>query len=190
MKRALIVVDMLHEFVDGELGGPKSRGIVPACVRAVEHARKRGWPVAFAYDDHREGDPEIEIWGEHAMHGSPGQRFVEGIRPDYERGHRDAGGGHRLEEGFPKRAYSAFTNSNLAPWLHERGVEEIVLVGTATHICVAQTAIDGFQRGFKITVVSDATCAFEGVDEKPWLEHIGRLTGAWLPSSDTLPMAV
>lgn len=179
MKRALIVVDMLHEFVDGDLGGPKARGIVPACVRAVEHARKRGWPVAFACDDHREGDPEIEIWGEHAMHGSPGQRVISELCPV------------RPEDGvFPKHAYSAFTNHDLAPWLHKRGVEEIVLIGTATHICVAQTAIDGFQRGFKITVVSDATCAFEGVDEKPWLEHIGRLTGAWLPSSDTLPMAV
>lgn len=202
MKRAVIVVDMLHEFVEGRLGGPKAEAIVPAVNDVIDFARASGWPVAYACDDHYEDDPEIAVWGEHAMHGSYGSRLAADVaHPNYQR----VLAATRVEDELPaedifaKRAYSAFEHARLEPWLRQRLVlprdqrgpgkpadAELVLVGTATHICVAQTAIDAFQRGFKVAVVSDATCGFPDTDEQAWLQHITQLTGAWTPSAEVL----
>ena len=61
--RALIIVDMLNDFVDGKLANPKAQAIVEPLQRLLAHAREQGWVVVFSNDAHHPDDPELRVWG-------------------------------------------------------------------------------------------------------------------------------
>ncbi len=69
--KALIIVDMLKDFVDGSLANPRAQSIVSPLQRLLAHAREDGWVVVFSNDAHRPDDPELKVWGKHAMEGTP-----------------------------------------------------------------------------------------------------------------------
>jgi nicotinamidase-related amidase len=57
-----------------------------------------------------------------------------------------------------KRRYSAFDETPLASLIEERGVGKLTIAGTATEMCVFQTAMDALRQGFEVEVQADA-CA-------------------------------
>ncbi len=64
-------------------------------------------------------------------------------------------------------SYSAFqeadrqTSTGLAGYLKELKIDTVYIVGIATDFCVAWTAIDACQHGFKTFVIEDATQAID-----------------------------
>jgi nicotinamidase/pyrazinamidase len=52
-------------------------------------------------------------------------------------------------------------DTGLEPYLRERGIEKVVVVGLATDYCVKETAIDAIGRGFDTTVLRDAIRAVD-----------------------------
>jgi nicotinamidase-related amidase len=46
--RALIIVDMLNDFVYGTLANPRAARIVSPLRRLLAHARESGWVVEFS----------------------------------------------------------------------------------------------------------------------------------------------
>ncbi len=59
-----------------------------------------------------------------------------------------------------KTRYSAFAGTDLEMKLRERGIEEVHLVGVCTDICVLHTAVDAYNKGFKIVVYEKAVASF------------------------------
>lgn len=177
--RALIIVDMLVDFVDGALANPRAQAVVEPLQRLLAYARTAGWVVVFANDAHLPGDPELAIWGEHAMAGDPGAQVIAQLEP--EPGPR--------ELIAPKRAYGAFDGTGLADRLRALGVDEVVLTGQHTHICVRHSAYGALIHGFGITVPRDAVCAFEGVDDDEALDYLHSTYGATITTVDDLVCA-
>ncbi len=174
--RALIIADMLEDFVDGALANPTARPIVPALQRLLAHARQQGWVIVFSNDAHHPDDPELRIWGEHAMAGAPGSRVITALAPQP---------GPR-EFVSPKRAYGAFDGTNLDDRLKGLGVEEVILTGQHTHICVRHSAYGALIRGYRISVPSDAVCAFPQVDPQEALAYLHDIYGATITTTDAL----
>lgn len=172
--RALIIVDMLEDFVDGKLANPKARGVIPPLRRLLEHARADGWVVVFSNDAHEPGDPELRVWGEHAMAGTPEAQVIPELEP------------REGEIVSPKRVYGAFDFTGLDEQLRERGVDEVVVTGQHTHICVRHTSYGALVRGYGITVPRDAVCGFEGVDEDEALAYLELAYGARVTTVDDL----
>jgi nicotinamidase-related amidase len=172
--RALIIVDMLEDFVDGELANPRAQAIVEPLQRLLEHAREAGWVVVFSNDAHQPGDPELKIWGEHAMAGTPGAQVIAAIEP------------REGEIISPKQHYGAFDETGLTEELKERGVDEVVITGQHTHICVRHSSYGALRNGFEILVPRDAVCAFEGVDEDDALAYLEMAYGAAITTVDEL----
>jgi nicotinamidase-related amidase len=172
--KALIVVDMLKDFVDGKLANPRAQQIVEPLQRLLAAARQEDWVVVFSNDAHQPGDPELKIWGEHAMAGDPGAEVIDELAP---------------REGdiiSPKRSYGAFDGTGLDEQLRERGVDEVVITGQHTHICVRHSSYGALIRGYDITVPKDAVCAFEGVSEEDALEYLTQTYGAQVTTVDEL----
>jgi nicotinamidase-related amidase len=164
--KALIIVDMLKDFVDGKLANPKAQGIIEPLQRLAAHARREGWVVVYSNDCHQPGDPELKVWGEHAMAGDPGAEVIEPLA---------------AQEGditSPKRAYGAFDDTGLDELLKERGVDEVVITGQHTHICVRHSSYGAHIRGYDVIVPRDAVCGFEGVDEQAALDYLEQCYGA------------
>ena len=172
--KALIIVDMLDDFVDGKLANPRAQAIVEPLARLLDHARQDGWAIVFSNDAHHPDDPEIAIWGEHAMEGTPGAQVVAALAP------RDG------EIISPKRHYGAFDDTGLTEQLKALGVDEVVITGQHTHICVRHSSYGALRNGFAISVPRDAVCAFEGVDEDEALEYLKMAYGASVTTVDEL----
>ncbi len=172
--KALVIVDMLKDFVDGALANPRAQRMVEPLQRLLEHAREEGWVVVFSNDAHRPDDPELKVWGEHAMAGTPGAAVIDELEP------------REGEIVSPKRVYGAFDETDLAEQLRERGVEEVVIAGQHTHICVRHSSYGALRHGFEITIPRDAVCAFEGVDEEDALEYLKMAYGANVTTVDEL----
>lgn len=166
-KPAVLVVDMLNDFVTGSLACDRGKAIVPAVRELIDSARTVGVPVVFCNDAHLRGvDRELRVWGDHAIAGTPGAEVIPELKPcdgDYV---------------VPKRRYSAFFQTDLDALLRELGVDEIVLSGLHTHMCVRHTAADGFCLGYDVVVAAEATDSFTRGDYERGIEYLKTCYGA------------
>ncbi len=156
VRSALVVVDMLNDFMDGVLGNPAAAGIVDPIRQLAARARTTAdWVVVYACDAHELSDVELRVFPPHAMAGTPGAAVVDELEPQ----HGDV--------VVPKRFYSSFTETRLEAELRAHDVERVVLVGQHTDCCVRHTAYDAFARGFELAVCPDATTVFEPGSTEP-----------------------
>lgn len=150
MKTALVIVDMLNDFVDGALANPASEPIIENIGKLADFARSQDdWVVVYANDGHESDDFEFEVFGEHAVVGSNGAEVIPSLEP---------------QEGdivVQKRYYSAFTQTDLDATCRVQDIGKMVIVGQHTNCCCRHTTYDAFNRGIDVSVVSDATCVFE-----------------------------
>ncbi len=164
MKPALLVIDMLNDFVKGSLKIPGAERIVDNIKVLVDEFRRLNLPVIYVCDSHIKGvDQELKIWGDHAIRGTWGAQVIDELKPD--------------ERDFIvlKRRYSGFFQTDLELLLKELEVDTVVLTGVSTDICVQHTAADAFFRGYKIVVVEDATAAFTDEHHRNALEYMKRV---------------
>ena len=81
-KYAVIVVDMLNDFVTGPISSPRVHHIIEPIKKLCEKARENGIPVFYANDSHTpEIDKEFRVWGPHAVEGTPGAEVIEELKP-------------------------------------------------------------------------------------------------------------
>jgi len=175
VKAAVLVIDVINDFVTGALGSNRAAAIVPRIRRLLERARGLGVPVIYVTDAHLPGaDREFEVWPRHAEKGSEGARVLDEIRP--------LEGDHRIE----KRRYSCFYATGLDALLRELGVDTVVLTGLVTHICIQHTAADAFFRGYRVVVPGDCVQAPTEEAHEASLRYMEEMYGAEVTSSEAL----
>src|SRR2546425_11320359 len=82
MKRALVVVDMIEDFVreGGALYcGPSMARILPVIQREIARSRSAGEPVVYLKDDHLPDDAEFQMFAPHAIAGTKGAEIVSEV---------------------------------------------------------------------------------------------------------------
>lgn len=168
---AILVVDMLNDFVHGKLKSARAKRIIPNIQALLDAARKKGVPVFFCSDEHLPIDTyEMKIWGPHAMKGTEGAMVIKELTP--------------AKEDFvvPKRAYSAFDGTGLDKALKGiyggRGANAVIITGLHTNICDRHTAYDAFVRGFDIIIAEDGVDALTEEDHVSGLQYMKQVYGA------------
>ena len=71
-----------------------------------------------------------------------------------------SGGGSAPQDGEPvivKNFPDSFSSTNLHEQLQSAGCKNLVLAGFMSHMCVNSTARGGFDRGYAVSVVENAT---------------------------------
>lgn len=151
-RKALIVIDMLNDFVEegGTLYvGGAGRRVIPVIARALEKVRSDKWPVVYLCDRHQPADREFQMFPPHCVAGTHGGKVCAELTP------RDG------DFIIPKRRYSGFFGTDLDLTLRELGVDELVLTGVCTNICVLYTAADARMRHYKVSVLKDGVASFD-----------------------------
>ncbi|MGC8954054.1 MAG: cysteine hydrolase family protein [Desulfurococcus sp.] len=171
MRPALLVVDMLKEFVHGRLRSPEALRIIPVIKDLTSTMHKRGFPVIYLADHHYPFDHELSIWGPHAMHNDPESEIIEELRP----GPSDI--------VLYKRSYSGFRETGLDYILRDLGVDTVIITGIHTHICVLHTAMDAFYNRYQVIVVEDAVSAFSRSDHEWALNYMKTILGCRIMKS-------
>ena len=84
--KALIVCDMVQDFVTGVIGNPRSQAIIPNIEQLLEKARgdRGAWLTVYVNDAHLPHDFELKVWGEHSMAGSPGAEIIPQLKQQEE----------------------------------------------------------------------------------------------------------
>jgi nicotinamidase/pyrazinamidase len=171
MRKALLIIDMLNDFIDTEGAlyiGETGRAIVPVVRRLLDQFRAEGAPVIYICDRHRPDDAEFQMFPPHCIEASQGAEVIKELEPT-------AG-----EAIIPKRRYSGFFGTDLDTTLRELGGEELVLVGCCTNICVLYTAAEARMRNYKVTVPRDAVASFDQDAHRWALAEMEKTLGARL----------
>ncbi len=174
-KTAVLVVDMLNDFVTGSLKCDRGLAIIKPTSELLDEARKANIPVIFCNDAHIKGiDKELELWGDHALAGTVGAEVIPELKvsdKDYI---------------VPKRRYSGFFQTDLDLLLRELGVKTVILTGLHTHMCVRHTAADAYQLGYQVAVAIEATDSFTQEDYDNGLKYLKEVYGAELYTNKEL----
>lgn len=166
VSRALLLVDVLKDFEheDGDTLLADFREHHGALVRALAEARADGRTVAYANDAPESGDAGPEEIVRLAVAGRAGG-LVRDLVP---------------QPGEPfavKPGYSAFHGTELGERLRERGVTALDLAGTATEMCVFQSATDAVRLGFEVTVLAGACASVDHRHEALALDYLEQVLG-------------
>lgn len=176
---AVILVDMLNDFVTGDLKCERASCIIPKLKKLVEAARKHNVPVIYSNDAHYPEDAEIVAkWGEHAIKGTKGAEVIPELKPTSK------------DYIVEKRAYSGFYETGLDSLLRSlfkgEGVKTVILGGLHTNICVRHTSADAFFRGYKIIIAKDGVEAFTQEDQDQGLKYLEYVYNAKIMTIDEI----
>ena len=174
-KYAVLVVDMLNDFVTGALKCDRGLRIVPKTAELLNGCREKGIPVIFCNDAHLKGiDHELKLWGDHAIAGTKGAEVIPELK--------------LCEKDYvvPKRRYSGFFHTDLDLLLKELGVDTVIMTGLHTHMCVRHTSADAYQLGYSVVVAKDATDSFTQEDYDYGIKYLKEVYGAEITDVDTL----
>ena len=164
MNRALLVVDMQNGFCDPEgsftridMGLEGAAEAIHHAAIAVAQARRAGVPVVFTRHLYRPGRADE---GRALKRNSPALAGVDGL----EAGTWDAEVVAQLGCGpgdlvVDKVRFDAFQWTSLEPLLRGLGVDELVVCGVVTNICVETTIRSAFMRDFGVIMLADCCAA-------------------------------
>lgn len=71
-----------------------------------------------------------------------------------------------------KRGLNAFSNTELGATLEARGIEDVVLAGVVTSICIDSTGRAAAELGYRVSVLSDCTAGRTDYEQKFYCESI------------------
>ncbi len=146
-KRAIVVVDWQNEYLP--IGKLPLHAVDVALDRTVEvlaSARARGETVVHI----RHEQPGAPIF----VPGSEGADIIPAVAP--------APGERVIVKNHP----NAFRDTDLQRVLDQAGIEQVVLVGAMSHMCIGATARAATDLGYDTLVVEDACATMD-------LEHGG-----------------
>lgn len=152
---AIIVLDVVKHFADKD----HVKKIVPNIQRVVKAAKDSEVPVIYVCDMHRPTDKlyfELSGYEPHCLIGTEDGDVLDELKPE------------KLDLMVRKRNLSGFHANDLEITLRGMGVDRIILAGASTDGCILFTAVDGYQRYFRVVVLRDCTSSARGPEWHEW----------------------
>lgn len=148
--KALIVVDMQNDFIDGAIGTPEAAAIVGNVKTKIEEYRQNSDIVIFTRDTHSENYMETQEGKKlpvpHCIEGTEGWQIRAELEPEEDR-------------VIDKPTFGSYELVELLREIDEETpLESIELVGICTDICVISNAMMIKAAFLEIPVMVDASC--------------------------------
>jgi len=151
-KPALLIIDMVKDNFDTTKKLPITsfaRETIEPLNHLIRTFRSHQWPVVFSTDAfYREDFIFKGRMHPHSLAGTEGAEVVD----DLDKTDDDL--------WLPKPRFSAFFQTGLEHWLHERDVSLCAVGGISTHFCVLTTVMDAICHDFKAVLLEDCSAAF------------------------------
>ena len=175
MNTALLIIDFTNDFVakDGKLTIYPTN-IDQEIIKNINLFKKENDYIVVANDFHKINDfynPEFSLFGNHNI-DEYGRELFGDVKTAVEKVP------NRLLVNINKNRYSAFVGTDLELKLRERNITELFLCGVATSICVMQTAIDAYNKGFKINILEKACMDITNEDHMFAIKYMKNILGA------------
>jgi ureidoacrylate peracid hydrolase len=174
-RAALVVVDMQNFFVaEGfPLEVPLARAIVPNINRMAKAMRAAGGAVVWIQTT---AAGALEHWSNHHKYMLTPERVEKRLA-----GLDEAGEGFKLYSALEalagdlrvkKKTYSAFMpgSSDLHAQLASRGIDTVLIAGTATNVCCETSARDAMVLDYRVVMLSDANATWSDAEHAATLD--------------------
>lgn len=189
-RTALLVIDMQYDFVsnEGYLGkkGQKLDVVqetVPAVKSMINHFREYGMRVIYTQTVHHRYT-NTENWVSRTAQksldpsicrpGTWGAEILEELKPMQD------------EPVVIKHRYDAFLDTDMHLILRAAGIENLVIVGTQTNLCVDSTARRAYMMDYTTIVVEDCVSTPEVEFHKPMLDNFQKNFGYVMSSKEVI----
>ena len=166
---ALVVVDMLYDFIDGSLACQNAESAVEQAVKFItsqtkgmggeEHEILDTFPILFVRDHHPADHSSFKenggTWPAHCVAGTHGGEIHENLTPYVNEELTFDKGCEKFQE-----QYSGFDGMNeagqtLGEILELLDTTDVYVCGIATEYCVRNTCEDLAKAGFKVHLLKD-----------------------------------
>jgi acyl-CoA reductase-like NAD-dependent aldehyde dehydrogenase/nicotinamidase-related amidase len=146
----LALIDLQNDFLAMPRMEPHPSTIVAGAARLLREFRERGLPVVHVRTKTEStGFGRMPHWEQRGtvacVAGTPGYDAPPALGPQ------------EGEVVFDKRWFSAFSVSAFEDYLREQEIGVLVLGGIFIQSCLRQTAIDGYQKGFRVYLAVEAS---------------------------------
>jgi nicotinamidase/pyrazinamidase len=161
--RALLVIDVQNDFTEGGSLAVKGGNVTATAITAHARDHRSQYALIIASRDwhsptgdnggHFAAKPDgVSTWPPHCVQGTTGAAY----NPAIETALIDV----QIYKGDGVPAYSAFEGqtpggATLDSVLSKARVSHVDIVGIATDYCVRATALDGLNKGYTVTVLSN-----------------------------------
>lgn len=92
----------------------------------------------------------------------------------------------RIQYVSGKVGFNAFSNTALDSVLRERGIENVLVCGMVTSLCIDSTGRAAYERGYNVTIVSDCSSARTDIEHQFFCENVFPLYGRAATSVELL----
>jgi nicotinamidase-related amidase len=163
-RTALVVIDLQNYFMKPGAQGetPRARDIVPTVNRLAAELRSRGGHVVWVRNGTSGTRENWSVFHECLMTPERQRRRYADMEKD--------GDGYQFwheldikpgDGKLTKKRYSAFIqgSSPIRRHLRQRGIDTVLVAGTATNVCCESSARDAMMLNFRTIMVSDALAA-------------------------------
>jgi ureidoacrylate peracid hydrolase len=195
-RTAHVVVDLQNGFMaPGAVAEiPAAREIVPSVNRISQALREAGGLVVYIQNTFDE--EAVRTWPvffNHFCSPSRRERMIEAFTPGSD-GHQIWAGLDVRHEDLKvrKSRFGAFAPgaSALDAILKARGVDTIIVTGTASQVCCESTARDAMMLNYKVFYVADANATFTDAEHNATLSAMAYTFCDVLPTVELLGMIV
>lgn len=183
---ALVIVDMLYDFIDGTLACHNADNAVANTARFIDRMTEGQngdaseildtYPILFICDHHPANHCSFKenggIWPPHCVAGTHGGEIHTDLKPHM----RDELTFYKGENSLQEQ-YSGFEGINsagqsLAEVLELLDIKNVYVCGIATEFCVKSTCEDFKKNGFQVTILSEALAY---VDKQGHIDTLARM---------------
>ncbi|MGZ5500040.1 MAG: cysteine hydrolase family protein [Nitrososphaeraceae archaeon] len=184
---ALLIIDVQNGFMSNggsyDLLGMKISNyqqIIPKLKELITTCRKHNVPVFYTQAVRESSGIDLLTRTHRILPKAREERIKK--RPICVRGTWDA----KIVDGVKptnkdhiviKRRDSAFQDTETEVWLNSLQVNTLIFCGIDTSICVETSLRDGFNRGYDVILISDATASTNFRHYKTTIEHVKEYYG-------------
>lgn len=144
---ALLIIDVQNAFNDKSFGNRNNLDAESNMETVLNKARQKNWSIIHI--QHVSDNPTSLFYNK-----GKSVLFKKETTPLPD------------EPIFQKKVNSAFIGTNLEAYLQEKKITSLVIIGLTTPHCVSTTTRMSGNLGYKTSLLSDATAAFDLYDEK------------------------
>ena len=178
---AIVVVDMLYDFIDGSLACIDAEQAVKECARFIDTHKGYPWgnpPVLFIREchpaDHCSFKENGGIWPAHCVKDTHGAEIHDDLKGYVEEGLEFFKGQDSGKEQYSGAEGKNEAGQSLPDVLGVLDCTEVYVCGIATEFCVKNTVLDLLKAGLKVNVVCNALACVNRKGHEEALEDMHR----------------
>jgi len=177
MRPAFIFVDLLEDFFANPPLSGRRASIAHAVNDLARFSRDRACPVIWV---RQEFEPDLsdaflsmrDSVTRITIRGTDGCKVIREI------------GREPTDHEIVKRRFSAFFDTQMAALLSSLNLTHVVIGGINTHACVRATAVDAYQRDYRVILASDTISSYDDEYHRESMRYLVQSIGTAMTNSE------